>query len=43
MTAMPSDGEMPAPDNGKGEPGMTTLIGRLIDESRSVVSAEVTM
>ncbi len=43
MTAMPSDGAMPAPDHGTGEPGLTTLIGRLIDDSRSVVSAEVTL
>ncbi len=42
MTAMSSDG-MLSSGAGADEPGLAALVGRLIDDSRSVVSAEVTL
>jgi len=42
MTAMSSDG-MLSSSAGADEPGLAALVGRLIDDSRSVVSAEVTL
>jgi len=42
MTAMSSDG-MLSSGAGVDEPGLAALVGRLIDDSRSVVSAEVTL
>jgi len=43
MTALPSDGPAAMPDARIGDPGLAALVGRLIDDSRSVVSAEVTL
>jgi hypothetical protein len=40
MTSMSSGGILPT---GPDEPGLAALVGRLIDDSRSVVSAEVTL
>jgi hypothetical protein len=42
MTTMPSDGTL-STGHGTGERGLAALVGRLIDDSRSVVSAEVTL